>query len=134
MIPGQAKAVLRPFAEAQAQSDHTYGMELSANRVRGYMDGKEAVRQAVFKMLNTERYDFPIYSWNYGVELQDLMGQPIACVTSELVRRITEALTQDERIEGVSAFSFSVKRGAVACRFTVHSIYGDLPMEQEVRL
>ena len=31
-----------------------------------YVDGKEAMRQAIYCILNTERYDWLIYNWNYG--------------------------------------------------------------------
>lgn len=37
------------------------------------MDGMEAVKQAVYKILQTERYKYVIYDWNYGVELEDLL-------------------------------------------------------------
>ena len=37
------------------------------------MDETEAVRQAAIKILNTERYENEIYSWNYGIELKDLI-------------------------------------------------------------
>ena len=47
-----------------------------------------------------------MYSWDYGVELADLFGEPVSYVCPELERRITEALLQDGRIEGVDGFSF----------------------------
>lgn len=40
----------------------------------GKVDGTEADRQAILKILNTERYENEIYSWNYGIETQDLRG------------------------------------------------------------
>ena len=39
-------------------------------------DKREALRQAVYLILNVERYAYPIYSRNYGSELVDLIGQP----------------------------------------------------------
>nr|WP_313785006.1 DUF2634 domain-containing protein [Paenibacillus larvae] len=39
------------------------------------MDGLEAIRQAVHKILHTERYEHLIYSPDYGSELTGLIGQ-----------------------------------------------------------
>ena len=75
-------------------------------------------------MLNTERYQYLIYSWDYGVELLDLFGEPISYVCPELERRITEALLQDDRIEEVDGFEFEVSGGTVKASFTVHTVFG----------
>ena len=40
--------------------------------------------KVVFNILNTERYQYIIYSWNYGIELIDLYGQPVSYVIPEL--------------------------------------------------
>ena len=43
--------------------------------ISGTIDEIEAVEQAVFLILTTERYFWLIFSWNYGVELHDLIGK-----------------------------------------------------------
>lgn len=93
-------------------------------RFNGKTDELDAVKQAVYKILNTERYEYPIYSWNYGIELKDLFGQPIPWVYPELERRITEALTWDDRIDSVTDFEFENFRNDVHAKFTVNTIYG----------
>lgn len=50
----------------------SYTYKLDDTRVRGYVDGSEAVKQAVYKILMTERYKYIIYGFNYGVELDRL--------------------------------------------------------------
>lgn len=74
------------------------------NNFVGKTDGTEAIRQAVIKILNTERYEHEIYSWDYGIELKDLYGQPMVYCMSEIKVRITEALLVDDRIESVENF------------------------------
>lgn len=74
------------------------------NNFIGKTDGTEAIRQAVIKILNTERYEHEIYSWDYGIELKDLYGQPMIYCMSEIKVRITEALLVDDRIESVENF------------------------------
>lgn len=114
----------------------TYRMRIEEDRVRGTITGDiEAVRQAVYKILNTERYKHIIYSWNYGVELQDLFGKPIPYVLPEIPRRIREALIQDDRITEVDSFDLSyTKGGDVLAKFVVHTIYGDIEESKEVKV
>lgn len=112
---------------------YTYRLRPAADRVQGFSDGLEAMRQAVFKILQTERYQYPcIYSANYGVELWDLIGQPIPYVLPEIQRRVTEALLWDERIESVDSFGFQVQKSRVLAAFTVHTIFGDIEAEKAV--
>ena len=107
-----------------------YRMELAGKRVVGTCEDLEEVRQAIFCILNTERYQYPIYSWNYGIELNDLYGKTMDYVMSELKRRITEALTQDDRIESVDEFEFEVTGKSVLATFNVHTIFGDVSAEK----
>lgn len=76
----------------------------------GSCDGLEAIKQAVYLILNVERYRYVIYSSNYGVEFDDLLGKPVPYVLPELKRRIEEALTQDDRITSVDGFEFETKK------------------------
>lgn len=98
----------------------------------GYVDGAEAVEQAIYCILNTERYEWLIYSWNYGVELKGLFGKPMGIVKSKLKKRIREALLQDDRIQGADAFSFDVSGRRLHVMFTVHTRYGDVDVKKEV--
>lgn len=114
----------------------TYRMRIEEDRVHGTITGDiEAVRQSVYKILNTERYKHIIYSWNYGVELRDLFGKPIPYVLPEIPRRIREALIQDDRITEVDSFDLSyTKGGDVLAKFVVHTIYGDIEESKEVKV
>lgn len=117
------------------QPTKTYQMDLENERVIGNVEGLEAMKQAIFKILNTERYQYLVYSWNYGSEFQDLFGMPVTYVCPELERRITEALTWDKRIKEVTDFSFDTsQRGTVIASFTVHTIYGNVVTEKAVSI
>lgn len=112
----------------------TYKINFENDRINGYTDDLDAVRQAVYLILSTERYKFIIYSWDYGVELVDLIGQPIPYVMAELPRRITEALTQDDRIDDVVDFEFEHKGKKLHTTFTVVSNVGKISTELEVEV
>lgn len=109
---------------------YTYKLHVDSERVLGYTDELEAYKQAVYKILNTERYEYLIYSWNYGIELKNLIGKHIAYVIPELERVITEAIMQDDRTVSVSDFEFDTsKLGVVTVTFKCTSIYGEIKQQ-----
>ena len=136
MIPttiSQTEELVNDFEVRGILPTKTYHLHILTMRVQGLTDGLEAMKQAVFKVLQTERYRYSkIYSGNYGVELWDLIGQPIPYVLPEIQRRITEALTWDERITGVDGFEFEVQKSKVRTTFKVHTIFGDIETEVAV--
>ena len=110
----------------------TYRIVKDSNRISGYVDDLEAIAQAIYLILSTERYKHIIYSWDYGVELMDLFGKPMPYVMSELPRRIKDALTQDDRISDVIDFTFEKKQKALLTKFTVVTTVGTISNELEV--
>ena len=118
--------------DVRQEPSKTFKLNIEKNRVDGICDDVEALKQTIFLILNTERYEHLIYSRNYGVELNDLIGEPIAYVIPELERRITEALIQDDRIENIDNFEFQNIKGKVQCRFSVHTKYGNIKAEKVV--
>lgn len=132
MIPSTAGFLDHDF-EIEEQPSLTYKMDLENNLILGCADGQEAMRQTIHKILSTERYQYAMYSWNYGIELMDLYGEPVTYVCPELERRITEALTWDERIEWVDSFEFDIPRkGEVHVAFIAHTIFGDVAAKKVV--
>jgi hypothetical protein len=131
MIPSTTGFLEKDFV-IEEQPSYTYKMHLTNEKIVGYTDEQEAMIQAIYCILNTERYQYMIYSWNYGIELIDLYGEPVSYVLPELKRRITEALTWDERITSVDNFSFEVSKGKINCKFIASTIYGEVQIEKVV--
>ena len=128
MIP-LVDIILDPIEETEYY-DKTYKVLLDENCILGYTYDIEAVKQAIYFILGTERYKHPIYSWDYGVALVDLFGKQTSYVKSEFKRRIEEALTQDDRIETCSDFEFElITKSKLHVTFTVNTIYGALRAE-----
>ncbi|MGO0904911.1 DUF2634 domain-containing protein [Clostridioides difficile] len=118
--------------DVRQEPSKTFKLNMERNKVDGICDDVEALKQTIFLILNIERYEHLIYSRNYGVELNDLIGEPISFVIPELERRITEALIQDDRIENVDNFEFENIKGKVHCKFMVHTKYGNIKAERVV--
>lgn len=134
MIPSTVGFLDEDF-KIEEQPTKVHKMDLKDASIRGFTDRQEAMKQAVFRILNTERYQFIIYPWYYGIETLDLYGEPVTWVCPELERRITEALMIDDRISGVTDFEHDLSvKGIINTSFTVHTIYGDLKAEREVNI
>ena len=108
----------------------THRMELyEGNYILGFVDSLKAMEQAIYKIIRTERYKYIIYSWNYGIELEDLFGMPVEYCVVELERRISEALLQDNRITAVNGFEFDTEseRGTVLIKkFVAETVFGEI--------
>ena len=132
MIPSTSAFLGQDF-EIEEQPTHTYKMNLGSELVRGYTDGLEAMEQAIYKMLLTERFQYIMYSGNYGIETLDLYGQPVSYVCPELERRVTEALLWDDRVLSVDNFEFDFpKKGGIHVAFTVKTVFGEVTAERTV--
>lgn len=112
--------------------EHIGDLEEGTDRINGYTDDLTALMQAIYLILGTERYRHIIYSWDYGVELLDLFGKPMPYVMSEVERRISEALLQDDRILEVKNFEFEISHNRLHTTFEVTTIYGTVQVEKEV--
>ena len=131
MLP--STEIVKDF-EIITKPSNGYKINIHKESIRGTVDEKEAVRQAVYMILGTERYQHEIYSWNYGIELTELIGKSKAHAMAALKRIITEALTQDDRITSVEGFSFSQSKNTIHVTFTVKTIYGDIKANKEVTI
>ena len=134
MIPG-VNGILTADLEVETLPSKNYMMHIDRNRISGFCDKADAVKQAIYKILNTERYEYIIYSWNYGIQLIDLYGEPVTYVCPELERRITEALLTDDRINLCENFEFDTsQKGVVVVTFTARTIFGDVDVEKVVNI
>lgn len=121
--------------EESSTPNKNYKMDILKEEVYGYVDNFSAMEQVIYKILNTQRYQYIIYSWNYGIELKDLFGKATAYVIAELERRIKEALTQDDRITNVTNFEFEViNKTTIYAKFTAITIFGGIDIDKEVEL
>ena len=99
------------------------------------VQGLEAVRQAVEIILNTERFRWQIYLPYSGMMWNGLIGQDPGYVSSELQRRIKDALLMDDRVTGISDFQYTVNNSNIlSASLTVNTVYGDTQTTIEVTL
>ena len=133
MIPQNGDDLRQDFVFTTLPS-RTLKMDHDWKTITGTIDQIQAVEQAVHLILNTERYQWLIFSWNYGVELKDLIGKDPEYCIPEIERRIREALLQDDRITAVENFEFELNKRKVLTTFTVISIFGNINVEKAVEI
>lgn len=109
----------------EVREEPSYTYRIIGNRISGFIDNVDALKQAIFKMLSTTRYEHLIYSWDYGTELTYLIGQPSDTSILAIKTNITESLLTDTRILDVTDFEFEINKSSITCSFIVNSIYGE---------
>lgn len=108
----------------------TYRLDFEKGLCLGMTDGLEAIRQAIFKVLSTIRFEHLIYSDDYGFE--NPIGKDEIFVRAEMPRSIHETLLQDERIISIENFEMDIKGDTGNVTFTALTTYGDVDILQEV--
>ena len=123
-----------PEVTFRQQPGRTWYIDKTTNRIRGECDDWLAVRQAVEVILNVERFRWQIYRPYSGMQWEGLIGQDPGYVASELQRRITEALTMDDRVRDISNFTYTVTGDQLSASLTVNTVFGEYETSVEVNL
>lgn len=122
------------YQQDNTMPSKTYYINRNTNRISGYIDDKNAIVQAIYLILSTERYESVIYNWYYGTEFDSLVGKDRDFVKSELKRRIAEAILEDDRILDVTDFDISFNKDVANVVFLVETNIGDININWEVNL
>lgn len=133
MLPENSNYEVLSNYDTTEQPNMTYKLDRENKRIVAvYEDYEEIIRQAVYLILLTERYNYAMYSWNYGIELSDLFGRERQYVIPMLMSRIREALLQDDRILNVTNFSFNINRSKYSVSFTVVTKYNNVDVKDVI--
>lgn len=121
--------------DAKEDTNPTLTFQIYHGRIRNKFDGLPAMKQAVDKILKTERFVYPIYTDQYGNDLYDLIGESRDYAMVEVERMIVEALEDDDRVNEVEITNIKpLKRDKLAITGTCSTVYGDIPINEEVSL
>ncbi len=130
MLPNVYEDDLTQDFEFFIQPTKTYRLNFDGTPSKGMLNGIEAMKQAVYLILNCERFQYEIFSWDYGIELTDLIGeQNNGFLRSQLKNAITEALLQDDRVTEVTDFHFSKEKQSLRVSFTAITTEGNVDSE-----
>lgn len=93
-----------------------------------YVTGRDAVAVWAFKALSTDRFRWPIYTWDYGCELRALTGTQWTAETkkAEAARLVRECLTINPYITDVTDVDVAFADGTLTVSATILTIYGEV--------
>lgn len=88
----------------------------------------EAIKVWCYKALKVPRYQYEIYSWDYGSELMELIGKPYtpSLTKEEAKRYIKEALLINPYITEVNILDVSFKDALLSAEVEIKTIYGSM--------
>nr|DAG51416.1 MAG TPA: Protein of unknown function (DUF2634) [Caudoviricetes sp.] len=92
------------------------------------VEGNEAIKVWIYLSLLTPNKQYPIYSWDYGSEVKELIGKNYtkALTEAEAQRLIEECLLINPYITDIQVTDTSFKDSTLTCNVKVTTIYGDL--------
>lgn len=108
-------------------------MKNGNDTIAGFVDDIEAIKQSIYHILSIERYAYDIYDDDYGVELEQYIGQSFEYLQSTIQNTLEEALTQDERILAVEVINIE-KINQDSALITFNAITQNNEIEMEVTI
>lgn len=92
------------------------------------VEENEAIKVWIYLALLTPNKQYPVYSWDYGSEIKELIGKNYtkALTESEAQRLIEECLLINPYIKDVKVVNTSFKDSILTADVKVTTIYGDL--------
>ncbi len=105
----------------------------TAERMTGFTDGADAIRQSILHILSIERFSHAIYDGNYGVSLEQYIGKGFGFLEETIQNTLQDALLQDDRIQSVTVNGVErIGTDAAAVSFTAHTVAGAVEMGRTI--
>ncbi len=127
MFPFLDEEALSTQEEEESALPKEYAIDFTTGQLTGRIaEGIEAVKVWAWLALQTQRYRYYIYSWDYGQEYETLVGQGFspAYTAMELERMTEECLTVNPYIEGIEDFTCEKEEERVRLSFTLVTTLG----------
>lgn len=129
----QTTSIISNEINTNEMTSKTYKIDFERKIIVEKIDRYEALKQAVYCILNTIRYKHIIYSFNYGSEIQNAIGMDYELAKSEIERYVKEAILADDRFTEIRNFKTEkIDSDSMLITFDVYTAYGTINVEQEV--
>lgn len=112
--------------------DYKTDMPIYKNGSPFIIEGKEAVEVWIWNALQTVRRRHEIYTWDYGNDLESLIGQPYTeeLKRSEAIRYVRECLMVNPYITDVNDIAVTFADGTLFISCSVSTIYGAIKINE----
>ncbi len=121
---------------AKAQTiPREYGIDFETGKLTGeIVEGLEAIKVWVWNCLKTERYRYAIYSWQYGTEYEQYIGQTVTdeYLQNDCKTETEEALMVNPYITGIDDFTAELDGARLHISFTLNTSFGSTEVDENV--
>ena len=121
--------------EVTASSIREYGVDFNDNRLTGkIVEGVDAICVWAYLAIKSKRYRWVIYSWGYGNEVYNLIGNTYSeeYLRSECRRFMEECLYENEHIKGIEDLEVSKIKDVLHIKFKLVTDVGSKEVEMDV--
>lgn len=115
----------------EAQTPKEYEIDFESRELTGnIVEGLEAIKVWIWLVMRTARYRYVIYSWDYGNEIEDLIGKGYTdeFIQSEVERIIEDTLLINENILNITDIETTRNYDKISVSFTANTLYGEVRM------
>lgn len=112
-----------------------YGIDFVTGQLTGkIVEGKEAIKVWIWNCLKTQRFRYPIYSWDYGTDLEQYIGQTVSeeFLNADCEDEIREAMLVNPYITDIEDFTADFRSARLNISFTAVTKFGDAEVEHSV--
>lgn len=117
------------LADNTIETPREYGIDFTTGKLTGVIvEGLEAIKVWIWLALHVERYRFPIYSWQYGAELDQYIGKGYSqeYLEADVRETVEDCLSQNEHITGISDFFVELNGDKLSISFHVETDIGGM--------
>lgn len=128
----QAANTSTKASESVEETPREFGIDFETGKFTGaIVEGLEAIKVWIYLALHIERYRFPIYSWQYGVELDQYIGHSYSqeYLDTDVREAVKECLLQNPHIKSIQNFTASIKGDKFTMSFTVETDIGGIDID-----
>lgn len=92
------------------------------------VEGLEAIKVWIWKALQTQRYKYLAYTWQYGNEIENAIGQGLSnsATQAEVKRYVEECLSINPYIQGMTSFALNLDGSNANLSLTILTVYGEV--------
>ncbi|ROR28359.1 uncharacterized protein DUF2634 [Mobilisporobacter senegalensis] len=119
-------------AEEVIKVPKEYGINLDTGKFTGkIVEGVEAIKIWIYNALKTSRYKYNIFSWDYGSEIEDLIGHAYTqeYLEMEAKRMVEDCLMMNQYITGISDFNVKSEYDKLSISFTANTLFGEVRID-----
>ncbi len=122
-------------AAAVQEIPREYGIDFDTGQLTGkIVEGLEAIKVWIWNCLHSERYRYAIYSWQYGVEYEQYIGETITdeYLQSDCQSETEEAMMVNPYITGLDDFSAELDGTELKISFIAETSLGNVEVNENV--